>query len=53
MPDADNPDGLVHNTIEEAVWGDDDLTIRKVGKLGKDTARFGKPWTYTMQSISQ
>ena len=43
MPDADDPDGLVCDTIKKAIRGDADLSIGKVGEFWKGAARPGKP----------
>lgn len=34
VPDRHDPNGFAFEAIKEAVRGDDDLSIRKVGKLG-------------------
>lgn len=42
MPHGDDPHGPAGDAIEEAVWGDNDLAIRKLGELGKDAPRLGE-----------
>jgi hypothetical protein len=44
MPYANDPDGLAGNTIEKSVWRQDDLAVREVGELRKDTTGLGKPF---------
>jgi hypothetical protein len=39
MPRCDDPNGFARDAIEEAVWRDDDLPIRKIGELRKDATR--------------
>jgi hypothetical protein len=42
MPDRDDPDGVVLNSIEEPVGRDDDFAEGEVGELGQRAAGIGK-----------
>ncbi len=44
MPYADDPNGVTGNAIEKSVRGNDDLAVKEVGKLRKDTTGVGKPF---------
>lgn len=42
MPHGDDPYGPAGDAMEEAVRGDNDLAIRKIGELRKDAPRLGE-----------
>ena len=52
MPDCDNPNGLACDAVEAAVWGDDDLSIRKIRELWKDATGFGEPLEPAQHDLS-
>ena len=52
MPYRDDPDCLALDAIEQAVRGNDDFSIGKLGKFGKDATGARKPLEPTQHSFS-
>lgn len=56
MPDRHDPDVVAADPVEEPVRADDDLSVRKLGKLGQVTARLRetlKPTKHLLRSRSE
>jgi len=52
MPDGDDPDHIVFNSVKEPIWRYDYLPIGKVWKLRYNSSGFGKVLESSQNSFS-